>query len=203
MQIELEPITNADYNNIKRLTSDINTMQYVYNSKVWTRENIQKFLANCKYYAGLPDDKRDVYSYRISITVCTGIITQCNGTGVPRNSIKPGSRRTFAGIIEFKTLKYYSKFKIYEDIKHKLKSACILTILILPEYHNKGIFGKVLPLLKDKIKHHKPDAKYIASLVMESNTKMQYVMDKYKFKLVGQARGLLETNYIYKSKLET
>ena len=175
MQIELNPITNADYSNIKRLTSDINTMQYVYNSKVWTRENIQKFMANCKYYAGLPDDKRDVYSYCISI------------------------RSVFAGIIEFKTIKYYSKFKIYEDIKHKLKSACILTILVLPEYHNKGIFGKVLPLLKDKIKLHKPDAKYIASLVMESNTKMQYVMDKYKFKLVGQARGLLETNYIYRS----
>lgn len=183
MSVALDQITNADYNNIKRLTADINTMKFVYNSQVWTHENIKKFLDNCKYYAGLPDDKRDVYSYRISV-------------------IKPGNpKRYFAGIVEFKTLKYYSKYKIYEDIKYKLKSACILTVFILPEYQNTGVFGKILPLIKDEILKHKPDSKYLVNLVMQSNTKMHYVMDKYKFKLVGQARGYLEINYIYKSKL--
>lgn len=181
MNIILEPITSFDYNNIKKLTGNIDNMKYVYQSKVWTHENIIKFINNCKYNDSLADDVRNVYSYRITMVTPT--------------------KRYFCGIIEFKTVKYYSKFKIYEFIKNKLRTSCILTILIAPEYQNKGLFPILIDLIKQKIRLHKPKAKFLASLVMKSNTKMLHVMDKYKFKLYGYVPGYKETNAIYKIEI--
>lgn len=181
MHLELEPVSSNDKHMLYKLTSNIDVMKWVYDSKTWTRDKVIKFIKDCKRNDSLPDNVRDVYSYRISL-------------------ITP-HKRFFCGIVEFKTLDYYKKYKIYDYIKTKFRDTCILTVYILPEYQNKGLLPYIIELIKANIKKHKPAAKYLGFLVMQSNTRMQYTMAKYKIKHIGQAQGYIEINQMYRVPL--
>jgi len=72
------------------------------------------------------------------------------------------------GIIGFHT---FLKFKNY-----------YLSVYINPTYQSKGVFSKAMTLLLEKVSLHKPNVKYILSLVYENNEKMNAISrKKYEF----------------------
>ena len=74
----------------------------------------------------------------------------------------------FSGIIGFHT---FLKFKNY-----------YLSVYINPKYQGKGVFSKAMKLLLERVAKHKPNVKYILSLVYEDNEKMNAISrKKYEF----------------------
>jgi RimJ/RimL family protein N-acetyltransferase len=86
-------------------------------------------------------------------------------------------------------LQYY--YKIVEDNKllgiigfhpfRKFKNY-YLSVYINPKYQGKGIYSKAMTLLLERVSIHKPNVKYILSLVYEDNKKMNAISrKKYEF----------------------
>jgi RimJ/RimL family protein N-acetyltransferase len=74
----------------------------------------------------------------------------------------------FIGIIGFHT---FLKFKNY-----------YLSVYINPKYQGKGVYSNAMKLLLKCVAKHKPNVKYIVSLVYEDNEKMNAISrKKYEF----------------------
>jgi len=175
--VSLEPITMHDFNNIKKLTLNIDVMKYVYQSTVWNEQRVTKYIQYCIEDNKKSDNTRTFYSYKI--------VANING------------RNYFAGIIEYKPTTYYANAKFYNNIPKNFKTDVVLTILLLPNFQNKGIANKAINLLKESIKIHNPHVKYLLSFVIISNAKMLHVMQKYNFKFIKYLQGLKEKNALF------
>jgi len=88
----------------------------------------------------------------------------------------------FVGIIGFHR---FLKFKNY-----------YLSVYINPKYQGKGIFSKAMKLLLERVSIHKPNVKYILSLVYEDNEKMNAISrKKYEFNGTKKINNLVLNEY--------
>ena len=86
------------------------------------------------------------------------------------------------GIIGFHT---FLKFKNY-----------YLSVYINPKYQGKGVFSKAMKLLLERVSKHKPNVKYILSLVYEDNNKMNAISHKkYEFNGTKQIKNSILNEY--------
>ena len=96
----------------------------------------------------------------------------------------------FLGIIGFHT---FLKFKNY-----------YLSVFINPNYQGKGVYSNAMKLLLERVAIHKPNIKYILSLVYEDNEKMNAISSKkYKYNGKQKINNLVLNEYKIEVKKST
>ena len=64
-EIKLDLIKKSDFDNILELTTNIDIMKYIGNSKIWDKEKVSKFINYCINDEKVKDNKREQYYYKI------------------------------------------------------------------------------------------------------------------------------------------
>jgi len=64
-EIKLDLIKKSDFDNVLELTTNLDIMQYIGNSKVWDKEKVSKFINYCINDEKVKDNKREQYYYKI------------------------------------------------------------------------------------------------------------------------------------------
>lgn len=160
MTVKLEIITEKDYLDILKLTTDKDIIKFI-GGDIWTPAQVEEYIKYCVLDEALKPAVREFFSYKITYD------------------------GEFAGIIEFKMAikrKYFFKPAMHD----KIKDDVVLTIFLNKTFQGKGIAGKAIDLLIKRIHKYKPGAKTLFSIVKKSNNKMLHVMNKLGFKYVGQ-----------------
>jgi hypothetical protein len=149
--IILDKINNNDFSDILELTSNLEIMKYIGDSKIWSLEKVKNFIKYCINEEKINDKKREFYYYKIV-------------------NLDTSGNKTFLGIIGFHTFFNKELFRYRKDF--------FQTVFISNKYQNLGVFSKAIKLLLDEIKKHKPKMKKIYSLVRQSNDKMISISNK-------------------------
>jgi RimJ/RimL family protein N-acetyltransferase len=176
--IKLQKITMTDFDDILKVTSDKEVMQFVGRSITWTPEMVKAYIHQCMIdeFVDLPE--RQYFSFKIVYN------------------------KKFAGIIEFKSNNRNIFFR--PEYQKNLKNDVILTVYICRELQNKGIGQKSIKLLKNRIRKLTPKAKHLFSIVRKNNAKMIHVMTKLKFNFLYEIKpqGMAETFLVFNSELD-
>jgi RimJ/RimL family protein N-acetyltransferase len=64
-EIKLDLIKKSDFDNVLELTTNLDIMQYIGNSKIWDKEKVSKFINYCINDEKVKDNKREQYYYKI------------------------------------------------------------------------------------------------------------------------------------------
>lgn len=177
--LRLQPIVKSDFKRINEITSNINIMKHIGNGKVWNEEKVKKFIHYNLLEAKQNDTKRTEYYYKIVLITSTSKIDRLNNTKTKLKSKK---------IQKNKTKKLMNNTELIGIIGFfKQNNEYVYRIFIDEKYQGKGYAKFSLELLKNKVKKHKPNLKYIASYVHIDNVNMNKISHK-QFKYVGKSK---------------
>ncbi len=143
--IKLESINESDFNDIYEITSNINVMKFIGDSKIWDSSKTHTFIKYCVEEERLSDNKRQQYYYKILDT----------------------DNHKFVGVIGF------HKFPRKE--LPKTRNEFYLSVYFNPNAQGNGYFMKSIKLLIEKMKIHHPRHNKLFMLVRQSNIKMNSI----------------------------
>jgi RimJ/RimL family protein N-acetyltransferase len=172
--LNLESITDLDYDNILRLTTNLDIMKYIGDSKIWTEDKVRRFIKYCIEDETEKDNqKRNQYYYKI----------------IFKNNTNNNTDYYFIGVIGFhkfprKELPDYTKNEFY------------LTVYLDPVFQGKGYFSESIKLLIIKMNQEQPRKHKLYSLVRQSNEKMITISNN-KFKFVKEVKLSNEKMNLY------
>ena len=102
--LELKNILEADYDNIKKLTTKHSVMKHIGNGKIWNENKIKKFIDYNLEDNKLNDYQRENYYYKIVINNTKSSIKKSRKSSSKAKSNKAKSKQSnykFIGIIGF------------------------------------------------------------------------------------------------------
>ena len=170
--IALEKLGDTDYHALLELTSNPDVTKYIGNGKPWTPDKVKKFINYCIEDDNKPDKSREWFTFKITVD------------------------GEFAGIIEFKSMKIFSRILKPIDAKKYIHDVA-LTIYVSPKMHGRGIATEAIHKLKDIIREKKPSASRLFSMVRQINMPMHKLMAKLKFKKMYNVKMGTETLMLY------